>query len=1160
MSGTIKGIIVEIGGDTSGLQKALNKVNSATASLSKELKGINSLLKLDPSNTVLLSQKQQVLAENIETTRTKLQELKKAQELADETILNNGKISQENYRNLQREIIATEQKINQLMAENSKWNRAGDYLIDYGKKITDISGKIDTLGKNLTTKLTIPITAIATGMSSTTASFEDAMRQVAATMGITADEIKNGSKAYKILEEAAKKCGEMTKYSASEAAEALNYLALAGYDAEKSAETLPKVLNLAAAGNMDLATATDMVTDAMSALEMETKDLDKYIDEMAKTSQKSKTNVSQLGEATLTCAGTVKLANMSLETMNTELGILANNGVKGAEGGTHLRNIILSLTSPTDKAADALKELGINVLDSSGNMRDLNDIMKDFDKKLSNLSNGRKTKIISQIFNKTDISAVNALIKGSGEEFSKLKAKISNCNGAAQDMADTMNSSVKGQITLLKSQIEAISIKFSEKLMPTIKDGIEHISRLADKINNLSDEETENVIKTAAFVAAIGPALMIVGKLGTTTGNTIITIGNLSKAIANVKNGVTQAEGQVGTFTTVIGALTSPVGLTTAAIVALTAATVIYAKKQAEEIYGSNELSEAIDKQQTSWENLQKAREEQLTASANEIGHLQNLKDELGRITDENGKVKEAYKDRASVILNELNKALGTEYSLNGDIIESYKDVQAEIQNLIDKKKAEALLNAYSSEYAEAIKNEADATQNLIKLKQQLSEEYAKLSGLSGKERAEAQLRITNITQQIQQESEQISQYGYTIQNYETLQTACVNGSAEAIAQATEQMGVSWNTAKEQLKMSLTEQIAAQQQYVLDLKTSLNDAKLSHDETQAYIIQRQLTSAEERLANLRNELSTTANTIDTDTQVHTSVDNLGIRMCEKYEGEISKLSPFTRGELDSVTNTIDSDITVQNAAARMGQRTTTDYDYNNQMLEVTKREINNSAQAENTDFSVQKGAEGLAQRTNKSYENRNQLPEITRKEIKAAAHAENTDSSVGAGARRLANEANSNFNNNVNGHKWGSDLSNNIAGGILAALPGIASAAAQVAGTIAAHLHHSVPDKGPLADEMDYMPDMIDNLTKTLLASSPKLEKATLDVASKMAKNLDLSTLDFGKYQANLQSKIIDNTKTIFTTPQITFNVQKMDKANLDVCFNYINDKFGSKY
>lgn len=568
----IKGITIEIGGDTTKLDKALGEVNSKTRQLQSELKGVNSLLKMDPKNVTLLKQKQDLLNESIANTKEKLNTLKTAQIQVQEQF-DKGEITEELYRDFQREIVATETKLKSLTNELKNFGSVGSQKIAaVGESMKETGSNIQSAGKRML-GTTAAVTGLETAIVAVGSNFDSAMKQVAATMGITVDEIQNGSKSYKILEEAAKTCGESTKYSASEAAEALNYLALAGYDAEQSAETLPKVLNLAAAGNLDLATASDMVTDAMAALGMETKDLDKYIDQMAKTSQKSNTSVAQLGEATLTCAGTVKMSGMSLETMNAELGILANNGIKGAEGGTHLRNIILSLTSPTDSAAAALKQLGINVLDSHGNIRDMNDIMTDFNTKLDGLSDGKKTEIISTIFNKTDISAVNALIKGSGDEFANLKEQLSNSNGAAQSMADTMNSSLSGQLTLLKSQVEGIAIKLSSILIPIITKIISKVSELLTWFSGLSSGTQKIILVIASIVAAIGPVLIFIGKLAWSIGN-IMTYGpKIISAISGVTKIIKVAKTAFAAFNAVL--LANPIVLIIAAIAALVAAFVL---------------------------------------------------------------------------------------------------------------------------------------------------------------------------------------------------------------------------------------------------------------------------------------------------------------------------------------------------------------------------------------------------------------------------------------------------------------------------------------------------------------------------------------------------------------------------------------------------------
>lgn len=375
-----------------------------------------------------------------------------------------------------------------------------DSIEEYGNEVQEASDRTSVFADVLKAELLASaikegikaiaggIKTIATAAVETGKSFEASMSQVAATMGMTTDEISNGSAEYEILSKAAQDCGKATMFSASQSAEALNYLALAGYDAKKAAETLPKVLNLAAAGGLDLAYASDLVTDSMAALGMETSELDNYIDEMAKTSQKSNTSVAQLGEATLVCAGTVSLTEQKIETMNTALGVLANNGLKGAEGGTHLRNILLSLSAPTDKASDAIDNLGLQVYNSKGKMRDLNDIMTDMNGLMSDMTQGEKTKLIKTIFNTTDIAAVNYLLKGTNGEYDELNAQIKDCSGAAQAMADTLNDNLKGKVTILQSALEGLGITaydlFDDEMKEAVESATDAVGRLQEEIDN----------------------------------------------------------------------------------------------------------------------------------------------------------------------------------------------------------------------------------------------------------------------------------------------------------------------------------------------------------------------------------------------------------------------------------------------------------------------------------------------------------------------------------------------------------------------------------------------------------------------------------------------------------------------------------------------------
>lgn len=314
--------------------------------------------------------------------------------------------------------------------------------------------------------------------------FESSMAQVIATMGITKDTFQDGVNSYDLLKEAAAAAGESTVFSASEAADALNYLALAGYDAAKAADALPAVLDLAAAGGLDLAYASDLATDAMAALGIEatSDNLTRFGDEMAKTASKANTSVDQLGEAILTVGGTAKsLAGGTME-LNAALGVLANRGIKGAEGGTALRNMILALSAPTDKAAQAMANLGLEVFDASGNMRPMNEIFKDLDSALSGMSEGEKTQVLSDIFNKVDLKSAQAMLAGCGEEFDALTDALSDCDGAMSAMADTMNDTLEGDLKSLSSKTEAFGIAIYDNLNEPLRElaqlGGEYISQL----------------------------------------------------------------------------------------------------------------------------------------------------------------------------------------------------------------------------------------------------------------------------------------------------------------------------------------------------------------------------------------------------------------------------------------------------------------------------------------------------------------------------------------------------------------------------------------------------------------------------------------------------------------------------------------------------------
>lgn len=381
---------------------------------------------------------------------------------------------------------------------------------------------------------------IAFGKSSvdTGMNFDSAMSQVAATMGTTTDAIGN-------LRDFAIDMGSKTAFSATEAAEALNYMALAGYDDAESMAALPNVLNLAAAGNIDLASASDMVTDAQSALGLTMDQTTVLVDQMAKTSSKSNTSVAQLGEAMLTVGGTARDLSGGTTELSAVLGVLADNGIKGAEGGTALRNVILSLGAPTDKAAKLLNAMNIEIYDAQGNMRPLPEIFGDLNGELSTMTQGERTQVLNDIFNKVDLKSVNALMNTNVERWQELTTEIDNSRGAAEKMAATQLDNLAGDITLFKSALEGAQIVLSDQMTPTLR---EFVQFGTDAISTLSTAFKDGGLSGA--MEALGTILsdglnMVIEKLPDMVDAGMRLLGALGQGLLNNMPAITSAAVQI---------------------------------------------------------------------------------------------------------------------------------------------------------------------------------------------------------------------------------------------------------------------------------------------------------------------------------------------------------------------------------------------------------------------------------------------------------------------------------------------------------------------------------------------------------------------------------------------------------------------------------------
>lgn len=408
-----------------------------------------------------------------------------------------------------------------------------------GSIASGIKSALGTVGKVTTASLAAAASAtVVFGKAAISAGkdFDASMSQVAATMGLSVGQIKD-------LREFAQKMGRTTVFSATEAADALNYMALAGYDAQTSMAMLPNVLNLAAAGNFDLARASDMVTDAASALGLSIGDTSVLVDQMAKTASKSNTSVEQLGDAILTIGGTAQFMTGGTSELATVLGLLADNGIKGSEAGTHLRNMLLKLSSPTKDGAAQMKALGLNVYDAEGKMRSMPEIFGDLSKSLRKLKDKEQVQALSDIFNTRDIAAAQALLKTTAERWNELDSAISDAGGAAKQMAATQLDNLAGDTTLFKSALEGAYIAVSDKLTPSLRTVVQFGSK------GLSD-------MTAAFKSSKGfeGAVTVFGKMMQTAVTKLVSftpklVSVGAELLQSVLNGI------LGALPTLTGAL-----------------------------------------------------------------------------------------------------------------------------------------------------------------------------------------------------------------------------------------------------------------------------------------------------------------------------------------------------------------------------------------------------------------------------------------------------------------------------------------------------------------------------------------------------------------------------------------------------------------------------
>ena len=436
-------------------------------------------------------------------------------------------------------------------------NKMAGNIKKTAKEIQNAGKAISSVGSTMTKAITVPIAGIATAAVKTAADFEAAMSEVGAISGASGEDMAK-------LTAKAKEMGATTAFSASESAEAMKYMAMAGWKTADMTEGIAGIMNLAAASGEDLAATSDIVTDGLTAFGMAAKESGRFADVMAATSSNANTNVALMGETFKYCASTAGAMGYSVEDISVAIGIMGNAGIKGSMAGTTLKNTIANLAKPTDAQAAVMKKLGISLTDSSGNMKSFAEVMDNLRTSFSGLSETEKAAAATTLAGKESMAGLLTIVNASTEDFDKLTAAINGSSGSAEEMAAKMLDNLNGQLTLLKSAVEGIAITIGNKLMPYVKTAVSWVQKAADYINNLNDAQLDNIIKWAGIVAAIGPALLIFGKM-------VTMVGNVQKTFAGAIKIFTKFKG-------LAGLITSPAGIVIGVLAAIALAAFLIIK------------------------------------------------------------------------------------------------------------------------------------------------------------------------------------------------------------------------------------------------------------------------------------------------------------------------------------------------------------------------------------------------------------------------------------------------------------------------------------------------------------------------------------------------------------------------------------------------------
>ena len=736
-------------------------------------------------------------------------------------------------------------------------------------RLTGLSNAMAATGSVLTKSVSVPLLTIGAAALKTTADFDAGMSEVKAISGATGTEFKQ-------LETKAIQMGAKTKYSATEAASAFKYMAMAGWNTNDMLSGISGVMNLAAASGEDLATTSDIVTDALTAFGLSAKDSSHFADILAQASSRSNTNVGLMGETFKYVAPVAGALGYSAEDCAVAIGLMANSGIKASQAGTALRSLFTRLAKPTDTVAAAMEKYNITLTDANGNMKPLSTLMSEMRDRFSGLSEAQKANLAATLAGQEGMSGLLAIVNSSDADFKNLTDSINNADGASERMAKTMQDNLKGSFTIFKSTVESAAISIGKKLTPEARKFVDTGTNLVKKFNDMSDAEKTNVVNIGKMATVIPLATLAGGKLlgaflklgkGVVNFNSQASL--LVQAIGLYRSGATSAALATGTWfsslssigTGIMSFITNPAGAAVIGVAALTVALIANTKEMNNYKEAGSKMSEEeqmlIDRTKElkqAYDESNKSKLDAIKSANDESTAQQTLWEKLQGTVDANGRVlagKEAY---AQFIAGELSDSLGKEISIVNGQIQGYDKLKNTIQQVIEKKRAEAIQSAMQEQYSEAIQKQSEAVllynQNLGKVettKQRLkkAEQEAKkavddytgsLELGTGKANPyyntmlEAQGKVEGLKDKLNQQTKAVDDsreamegYNQTVANYEGLSSALIEGDAQKISDALLKIQYSFQTANTATRESLEEQAQTLNEKYEQMKQALAD-------------------------------------------------------------------------------------------------------------------------------------------------------------------------------------------------------------------------------------------------------------------------------------------------------------------------------------------------